>query len=83
MFFHQNSSFASEGKVAATLIQLLPVLTDLEQIGRILRFANSNGIGTNEQLLDASRNARFNLQWAAKNLPIIKNVVQKMDSIVK
>ena len=70
--------FASDGKVAATLIQLTSVLISNEQIDRIERFANENGLGSNEFLKDALKNARFNLKWSDKNVPIIKKVVQQM-----
>lgn len=70
--------FASDGKVAATLIQLTSVLTNSQQIDRIQGFVNENGLDSNEQLKVALDNARYNLKWADENVPIIKSVIQAM-----
>lgn len=77
-FWAQISRFASKGKVASTLVQLLSVLTNRKQIDRIQKFANENGLDSDEFVAAALKNARFNLEWDHKNLPIIKSVVQKM-----
>lgn len=78
-----SSRFASDGKTAGFLIQLVSVLTNSEQIDRIQRFANKNGLDSNELLEAALENARHNLKWDEENVPIIKNVVQQMISIVE
>lgn len=83
MFWILFHRFASDGKVAATLIQLSSVLTNSDQIDRIQKFINKNGLDANEFLKNALDDARFNLRWAEKNVPIIKSVVQKMHLNVK
>lgn len=68
--------------MAAILSESASILTKSEQIDRIQRF-NENVLGSNERLKNALESARYNLKWADKNVPIIKNIVQQMNLSVE
>lgn len=70
--------FESDMKVATTLIQLSSVLTKNAQIDRIQRFITENGLGSNEHLKAALDDAQFNLKWTNENIPIIKDVIKRI-----
>ena len=72
------SRFAADSKVLFILRKLATLLTNKDQIEKIQTVADQNGLYKNEELKAALRNARFNLQWADKNVPIIKKAVQQM-----
>lgn len=60
------------------LRKLATLLTSSQQIDQIQRFADENGLNTSQELKAALDNARFNLKWAEKNVPIIKNVIKQI-----
>lgn len=58
----------------------MPQLLKYEQINRVERFANENGL--NSKLLKADfENVRNNVKWADKYIPIIKDVIQQTSFI--
>lgn len=71
--------FESDLKVTTTLIKLLSVLTKSVQINRIQTFVNAIGLGPNEHIIAALKDAQFNLKWTDQNIPIIRDVIKRIN----
>lgn len=62
------------------LRRVAPLLTNIEQIDRIQKFANENGLNSNEEFRSALENARFNSKWAEEKVPIVMHAIRQMNS---
>lgn len=53
-------------------------LTTADQIDKVQKFINENKLESNEKLKKAVKSAQSNLKWAERNVPIIKDYLQKV-----
>lgn len=52
--------------------------TTSEEINRIQTFVDENDLDMNGNIKEALKNAKLNLQWANKHIPIIIRVIKQM-----
>lgn len=72
--FLENFRFENRNEVATILSQIVSRSTTHEEIERIEKFAEENKINIGIVLEDA----KLNLQWADKNVPIITDVLKQI-----
>lgn len=52
--------------------------TTYDDINRIQTFARENGLDSMENVINALKNAKVNLKWASKNVPVIMDTIKKI-----
>lgn len=78
MTFHfiGNFRFENQNEVPTILSQIASLSTTSKEIDRIEKFAKENKL---ENIEAALKNAKLNLEWADKNVPIIKETIKKIE----
>lgn len=74
MLFIGNFRFENQNEVLSILMQIVSLSTTQEEIDRIERFAKENKMNIESALTDA----KLNLRWADKNVPIIKDTIKQI-----
>lgn len=64
--------------VPELLSKLASLLMNNEEINRIQKFVQQNDIDSKEKVKTALENAKLNLKWASKNVPIILSTIKKI-----
>lgn len=76
MFFIEIIRFKSKAEIPSILSQIVSLSTTNEEIDRIQKFAEENNLKSSKTLKTALQNAKFNLDWAKENIPIIKDIIK-------
>lgn len=61
--------------MAKLLSAILERLTINEQIHRIRNFIQENELNSNKMIVSSLVNAEFNIKWAQRNIPVIRNLL--------
>lgn len=64
--------------VPELLSKLASLLMTNEEINRIQKFVQQNDIDSKEKVKTALENAKLNLKWASKNVPIILSTIKEI-----
>lgn len=74
MYINANFRFESNAEIPKILTEILLLINTREQINKIENFINDNKLGLKSELEDA----KLNLKWAEKNVPIIKHILKQL-----
>lgn len=64
--------------VPTFLSQIVSLSTTYDEINRIQKFAEENGLDSKIIVKNALKDAKFNLKWTTKNVPIIMDIIKKI-----
>lgn len=69
--------FENQNEIPRILSEIVSLSTVPEEIDRIEKFAKNKKL---ENMETALKNAKLNLQWSEKNVPIIKDIIKQIHS---